>query len=111
LKLPSLGVVLLIASSGCYHYVPPPPPPQPISQEEAVNRSYRFAESQGYRPVGVRNSSYHPDRAVWRVNVGLGAPSCGVMKVELNAFDGRVLKYDPKLHPCSAPPPKLDPDL
>jgi hypothetical protein len=107
LKLPCLAILLSIAGTGCYHYVPPP---QPISQEEAVNRSYRFAESQGYRPVGVHNATYHPNHGVWRVNVALGPPSCGALKVELNAFDGRVLEYDPKLHPCSAPP-KLDPDL
>jgi hypothetical protein len=83
----------------------------PMSQEEAVNRSYRFAESQGYRPAGVRSSTYHPNHGVWRVNLALGPPSCGVMKIEMNAFDGRVIQYDPKLHPCNAPPPKADPDL
>jgi hypothetical protein len=82
-----------------------------MSEDEAVNRSYRFAESQGYHPSGVRNASYHPEHGVWRINVGLGPPSCGVMKVALNAFDGRILEYNPKLHPCTPPPAKYDPDL
>jgi hypothetical protein len=109
LKLKSLGFLFLIlASAGCYHYTPPP---QPISQDEAINRSYRFAESQGFRPAGVRSRSFHPNSGLWRVNLALGPPSCGVMKIEMDAYNGRVIKYEPKLHPCSAPPPQLDPDL
>jgi hypothetical protein len=102
-------VVLLVASAGCYaEYVAPA---APMPEQEAVNLSYRFSESQGYRPVGVRGASYHPEHGVWRVNVALGPPSCGVMKVVLNAFNGRVLEYSPNLHPCEAPPPRQNPDL
>ena len=99
----------LVAAAGCY--TPYVATAVPMPQQEAVDISYRFSESQGYKPTGVRGASYHADNGTWRVNLGLGPPSCGVMKIRLNAFNGRVIEYTPKLHPCEAPPPKMDPDL
>jgi hypothetical protein len=112
LRLPTLGILMLIAGTGCYsHTATPAPALQAIPEQDAVSRSYTFAQWKGYRPASVRKATYHPNQGVWRVNLNLGPPSCGVLKLELNGFDGHVIKYDPKLYPCEAPPPQLDPDL
>jgi len=110
----SLAVLagLLLLSTGCYtHYYAPAPQPVPMSQAQAVDASYRFAQSQSYNPTGVRKAVYRSEHGVWRVNLALGPPSCGSMRVDLNAFNGRVLEYTPKLHACGVPPPGYDPDL
>lgn len=104
----STAVMLFVLVSGCVGYVSPAIAPMP--EGRAVEIAEGFAHQHGFNPSGVRYAVYNGRRGFWKVGLWLGAPSCGAVRVNIDAFNGRAFDFVPFLRPCGGPPPKIEED-
>lgn len=105
LLLPFIFVLAL----GCYpaYYVPPGAVAVPPGEAERI--AMNFSRSQGFNPIGVRWIRLRGDGRVWDVMLTLGGPQCGVERVHVGHWDGRVYGARPAIYACgyyyAEPPP------
>jgi hypothetical protein len=80
-----------------------------IPPGEAERIAMNHARRQGLNPIGVRN--IRRERRAWNVMLELGAPSCGLDRVHVGRWDGRVYGSRPAIYACgyyyAEPPPPV----
>jgi len=107
LRILRLSVVALILT-GCIAYVGPPRIAVP--EGRAVEIAHEFARSRGLNPTGTKYVAYEGRRGFWKVSLWLGPTSCGVMRVNVDGYNGSVFDFRPYLRPCGGPPPVIEED-
>jgi hypothetical protein len=98
----------LLFAAGCYA-APVVVAGSEIPPGEAQRIAFHHARSRGYNPVGVRYIR-RTSRA-WDVLVELGPPACGLDRIHVGRWDGRVYGSHPAVYACgyyyAEPPPPI----
>lgn len=105
-RLSAIAFAVLILS-GCAVYVPVRA--GPMVEGRAVELAYGFTRAHGFNPTATRYAAYNR-RGFWKVSLWLGPPSCGAVRVNIDAFNGRAFDFVPFLRRCGGPPPVIEED-
>lgn len=105
----SAAALSLVLFSGCWWWAVPYAGPA-MPEGRAVELSYEYTRGQGYNPTGTRYARYNYRAGFWRVSLWLGPPSCGAVRMDVNAFNGVVFNFVPFVRPCGGPPPVIEED-
>jgi hypothetical protein len=106
-RLPAIAVLAFLLSA-CYVYVRPHDAPMP--EGRAVEIAYNFTRSRGLNPTSTRYVVYNARRGAWKVSLWLGPPSCGAVRVWVDAYNGNAYDFAPFLRGCGGAPPVIEED-
>ena len=102
-----LAFALLLALSACAVYVAGP---AAMPQVRAIEIASGYTREHGFNVTGTRYAVYNGRRGFWKVSLWLGAPTCGAVKVNIDAYNGRAFDFVPFVRPCGGPPPVIEED-
>ncbi len=98
----------LLVAAGCYS-APVVVAGRELPRGEAQRIAFHHARAQGLNPIGVRY--VHIVGRAWDVLLELGPPSCGLDRIHIGRFDGRVYGSRPAVYACgyfyAEPPPPV----
>ncbi len=94
-------LVFLLAACAPVVFVPRPVVVA-IPPGEAVRIAMNFARQQGLNPLGVRWDRLDGGGRFWDILLTLGPPSCGVDRIHVGHWDGRVYGSRPAIYACGA---------